>query len=123
LTYQRHLKRTPCRSQHFIRRVEHLPFLHYTCILAIEQFLSLSCRQRGQAEKPPWKGSGYRFISSIEGFARFYNRRHNRLGYFWGDRFKSVIVENRQTLINCLAYIDLNPLRAGLVERPEQYRQ
>ena len=57
-----------------------------------------------------------------DGFARFYNRRHNRRGYFWGDRFKSVIVENGMTLINCLAYIDLNPLRAGLVERPEQYR-
>jgi len=55
-------------------------------------------------------------------FARFYNRRHNRRGYFWGDRFKSVIVENGETLINCLAYIDLNPLRAGLVELPEQYR-
>jgi len=55
-------------------------------------------------------------------FARFYNRRHNRRGYFWGDRFKSVIVENGETLINCLAYIDLNPLRAGLVEFPEQYR-
>jgi REP element-mobilizing transposase RayT len=48
------------------------------------------------------------------GFARFYNRRHDRRGYFWGDRFKSVIVENGVTLINCLAYIDLNPLRAGL---------
>jgi hypothetical protein len=56
------------------------------------------------------------------GFARFYNRRHNRRGYFWGDRFKSVIVENGETLINCLAYIDLNPLRAGLVQRPEEYR-
>jgi hypothetical protein len=55
-------------------------------------------------------------------FARFYNRRHHRRGYFWGDRFNSVIVENGETLINCLAYIDLNPLRAGLVERPEQYR-
>jgi hypothetical protein len=55
-------------------------------------------------------------------FARFYNRRHHRRGYFWGDRFKSVIVENGETLINCLAYIDLNLLRAGLVERPEQYR-
>ena len=55
-------------------------------------------------------------------FARFYNRRHHRRGYFWGDRFKSLIVENGETLINCLAYIDLNPLRAGLVERPEQYR-
>ena len=44
-------------------------------------------------------------------FARFYNRRHNRRGYFWGDRFKSVIVENGETLINCLAYIDLHPVK------------
>lgn len=63
------------------------------------------------------------FMREIKvGFARFYNRRYNRRGYFWGDRFKSVIVQNGETLINCLAYIDLNPLRAGLVERPEQYR-
>jgi hypothetical protein len=63
------------------------------------------------------------FVREIKvGFARYYNKRHNRRGYFWGDRFKSVIVEKGETLINCLAYIDLNPLRAGLVERPEEYR-
>jgi REP-associated tyrosine transposase len=56
------------------------------------------------------------------GFARYYNRRYNRHGYFWGDRFKSVIVDKGETLINCLAYIDLNPLRAGIVSRPEDYR-
>ena len=57
------------------------------------------------------------FMREIKvGFARFYNRRHDRRGYFWGDRFKSVIVENGATLINCLAYIDLNPLRAGIVK-------
>ena len=63
------------------------------------------------------------FIREIKvGFARYYNRRHHRRGCFWGDRFKSVIVEKGETLINCLAYIDLNPLRAGLVDRPEKYR-
>ena len=63
------------------------------------------------------------FMREIKiGFARFYNRRHRRRGYFWRDRFKSVIVENGETLVNCLAYIDLNPLCAGLVERPEEYR-
>lgn len=55
-------------------------------------------------------------------FTRFYNKRHGRRGYFWGDRFKSVVVENGETLINLLAYIDLNPVRAGLVSRPEDYR-
>jgi putative transposase len=47
---------------------------------------------------------------------------HGRRGFFWGDRFKSLIVENGDTLINCLAYIDLNPVRAGICEVPEDYR-
>jgi REP element-mobilizing transposase RayT len=63
------------------------------------------------------------FVRAIKvEFARYYNRCHNRRGYFWGDRFKSVIVDKGETLINCLAYIDLNPLRAGIVKRPEDYR-
>lgn len=36
-------------------------------------------------------------------FSRFYNKRHHRWGFFWGDRFKSLSVENWQTLISCLA--------------------
>ena len=55
-------------------------------------------------------------------FSRYYNKRHSRKGYLWGERFKSVIVQNGRTLIHCLAYIDLNPVRAGIVQRPEDYR-
>jgi len=63
------------------------------------------------------------FVREIKlGFTRFYNREYKRRGFFWGGRFKSVIVENGETLINCLAYIDLNPVRAGIVEKPEDYR-
>jgi len=57
-----------------------------------------------------------------QGFSRFYNRGHHRKGFFWSDRFKSVIVDNGETLINCLAYIDLNPVRARIVKKPEEYR-
>ena len=57
-----------------------------------------------------------------QGFSRFYNKRHGRKGFFWSDRFKSVIVDNGETLINCMAYIDLNPFRAGIVKKPESYR-
>ncbi len=63
------------------------------------------------------------FVKDIkQTFSRYYNKIHDRRGTLWGERFKSVIVEDGNTLINCLAYIDLNPLRAGLVERPEDYR-
>ena len=63
------------------------------------------------------------FVKEIkQDFSRFFNKRNGRRGFFWGDRFKSVIVENGETLVNCLAYIDLNPVRAGIVARPEEYR-
>jgi len=55
-------------------------------------------------------------------FSRYYNKKNNRKGYFWSDRFKSVIVEDGDTLINCLAYVELNACRAGLVKKPEDYR-
>ncbi|MDW7712377.1 MAG: transposase [Deferrisomatales bacterium] len=57
-----------------------------------------------------------------QSFSRWFNKTHGRRGYFWGERFKSVLVENGDTLINVLAYVDLNPVRAGLVNRPEDYR-
>ena len=63
------------------------------------------------------------FIKEIkQGFSRYYNKKNNRKGYLWGDRFKSVIVQDGRTLVNCLAYIDLNPVRANIVKRPEEYR-
>jgi putative transposase len=49
--------------------------------------------------------------------------KNSLCGTLWANtRFKSVIVEKGEVLVDCLAYIDLNPLRAGLVERPEGYR-
>jgi len=74
------------------------------------------------ALKEKW-GSLSEFVKEIkQGFSRYYNRRHHRKGFFWSERFKSVVVDNGETLINCLAYIDLNPIRAGIVEKPEEYR-
>ncbi len=57
-----------------------------------------------------------------QGFTRYYNRKYSRKGYFWGERFKSTIVQDGRTLVNLLAYVDLNPIRAGIVAKPEDYR-
>jgi len=63
------------------------------------------------------------FIKDIkQGFTRFYNKKYNRRGYFWGERFKSMIVQDGKTLVNLLAYVDLNPIRAGIVRKPEDYK-
>jgi len=63
------------------------------------------------------------FMRSVkQTFSRWFNKIHNRTGYLWGDRFKSVWIESGESLMTCLAYVELNPLRAGLVQRPEDYR-
>ncbi len=63
------------------------------------------------------------FIKELkQRFSRYYNKKHQRRGYFWGERFKSVLLEEGPALLNCLAYIELNPVRAGLTKRPEEYR-
>ena len=55
-------------------------------------------------------------------FTRYYNEKYKRKGFLWGGRFKSVILEKGNALINCMAYVDLNPIRAGIVKTPEEYR-
>ena len=53
----------------------------------------------------------------------FMNRRLGRVGTLWEGRFKSVLVDGGgNALLTVAAYIDLNPVRAGLVQRPEDYR-
>ena len=56
-------------------------------------------------------------------YSTWYNKTHNRYGTLWADRFKSVMVEGAENpLLTMAAYIDLNPVRAGLVSDPKDYR-
>lgn len=56
-------------------------------------------------------------------FSVWYNRSHQRYGTLWAERFKSVLVEGRGNPLQTMAaYIDLNPVRAGLVADPKDYR-
>ena len=53
----------------------------------------------------------------------YVNRRNNRKGTLWQEPFRSVLVEgNEGALLNMAVYIDLNPVRAGMVDKPEDYR-
>jgi REP element-mobilizing transposase RayT len=58
----------------------------------------------------------------MQRYTQWHNRTHKRKGHLWEDRFKSVIVEDGVAAKTMAAYIDLNPVRAGMVEHPEQYR-
>ena len=64
------------------------------------------------------------FVKEVkERFSRWFNKRRGRRGTLWMDRFKSVLVEGKgEPLLTMAAYIDLNPVRAGLVKDPKDYR-
>ena len=55
-------------------------------------------------------------------FSVWFNKQHGRRGTLWEERFRSVLLENGEAVRFCAAYIDLNPVRAGLCENPEDYR-
>lgn len=56
-------------------------------------------------------------------FSTWFNKTHERYGPLWSDRFKSVLVEGKGNALQTMAaYIDLNPVRANLVQDPKDYR-
>jgi len=56
-------------------------------------------------------------------FSLWYNANNDRCGTLWESRFKSVLVEDgEQALMTIAAYIELNPVRAGIVDDPKDYR-
>ena len=54
-------------------------------------------------------------------YVRYFNRRHGRSGTLWEGRYRSTLIEAERHLLACMAYIDLNPVRAGLVADPADY--
>ncbi len=50
-----------------------------------------------------------------------YNQRKNRKGAFWEDRYHATAVEEGEHVLRCLVYIDLNMLRAGVINHPSMW--
>ncbi len=56
------------------------------------------------------------------GYVSWYNRKYNRRGHLFQDRFKSEVVETDEYVLSVLRYIHQNPLKAGLVNKVEDFR-
>ena len=54
-------------------------------------------------------------------FAQIYNRRHGRTGHVFERRYRSELIERDSHLLEACRYVVLNPVRAGMCERPEDY--
>ena len=54
-------------------------------------------------------------------YVQYVNRTHGRTGTLWEGRHKSSLVDDDKYLLACYRYIELNPVRAGMVDRPGEY--
>ena len=113
------------------RLLEHLRLLYSRRYIAALSAELADLRKRGMPEAAEALIAGYLlrmcnlpvFVKELkERFSRWYNKHHSRRGTLWMERFKSVLVEDGEALRTMAAYIDLNPLRAGMVKDPKDYR-
>ena len=54
-------------------------------------------------------------------YVRYFNRLQSRSGTLWEGRYRSTLIQADRYLLPCMAYIDLNPVRAGLVAEAKDY--
>lgn len=55
-------------------------------------------------------------------YAQYFNKKYRRTGTLWEGRHKSSLIQTEKYLLTCYRYIELNPVRANMVKRPEEYK-
>ncbi len=55
-------------------------------------------------------------------YVRYFNDTYRRTGTLWEGRYKSTVIDSAPYLLCCYRYIELNPVRAGMVAQPDDYR-
>mgnify|MGYP000376655390 FL=1 len=54
-------------------------------------------------------------------YVQYFNYTYKRTGTLWEGRYKATVIDSDQYLLTCMRYIELNPVRAGMVEQPGDY--
>ncbi|MCM8829539.1 MAG: transposase [Candidatus Omnitrophica bacterium] len=55
-------------------------------------------------------------------YAQYYKARYKHIGHLWQDRYKSILISKDNYLLACGSYVELNPVRAGIVKDPKDYK-
>ncbi len=87
--------------------------LHAYCLMTNHVHL-LATAEEGDGCAKLMKGIG-------QLYSQYVNKRYGRCGHLWEGRFKSCLVQSEDYVLMCYRYIELNPVRANLVSRPDQY--
>jgi putative transposase len=94
--------------------VRHHTEVHAYCLMTNHVHLLLS----------PGSADGCQVMMKELGhrYSQYFNRAYGRAGPLWGGRYYSCIAESALYVLACYRYIELNPVRAGLVAHPAEYR-
>lgn len=85
---------------------------HALCVMSTHYHLVLESRRvdlSGGLHRLNWR------------YARHFNRRHGQYGHVFAERFSTRVIEGEQYLFEACAYVVLNPVRAGLCDRPDAW--
>ena len=93
---------------------EHDVLLHGYMLMTNHVHLLVSAERAGSVSQM-MQAVGRRYV-------RAFNAKYRRTGTLWEGRYKSCLVDSDRYLMTCLRYIELNPVRAAMVARPEDYR-
>jgi putative transposase len=55
-------------------------------------------------------------------YTAFYNKKYNKVGHLWQDRFRAKVIAKDRYLIDCIAYVEQNPVRANLTKNIKDYK-
>jgi putative transposase len=66
-------------------------------------------------------GAGHVMQSVGRRYVQRFNQRYGRSGTLWEGRYHSSLVQDQHYLLSCHGYIELNPVRAGMVDKPDNY--
>ncbi|MFA7669671.1 MAG: transposase [Burkholderiaceae bacterium] len=88
--------------------------VHAYVLMANHTHLLMSA-DRSEAPGELMKALGQRYV-------QYYNRTYQRSGTLWEGRYRSCLVQDAAYFLTCQRYIELNPVRAGIVAHPADYR-
>ena len=91
------------------------------CQVAIHAYVLMSNHFHLLATPQTVQGLPQMMQSLGRSYVRYFNATQQRSGTLWEGRYKSTLIQGERYLLACMAYIDLNPVRAGMVARPQDY--
>jgi len=72
---------------------------------------------------PTSAGALPRMMKALDGgYVRYFNKRHSRIGTLWNGRYRGLLIQDERYWLTCLRYVEQNPVRAGMVQTPDDYQ-